>query len=318
MGHLIIFVSILILTIGCTVVYQGIQIYRAYRFPAIRSFVLFIAIYNLVGLMTLIAQYLIRNVGPITSDGMYILVIVIMGSIGFTLAAFEVALFASTVWYLAGMTRAPRWFVYGYGFVCTAGLAAFLLGVYRFFHVADRRFLLDVHAGITLILFALDFLLPLFLLVKARHIEPDRQRRMAQLFGLFFLSLSCLEIGALFFPSQWIVLIAMLPALILNLSLFVWFKSFVAACYGRLVPTRDPGLSLDRICAEFHFSARERDIVQMILKGKSNKEIEQELFISSHTVKNHIYHIFQKAGVKSRGQLVSIILQNSAEVVHQR
>lgn len=180
MGHLIIFVSILILTIGCTVVYQGIQIYRAYRFPAIRSFVLFIAIYNLVGLMTLIAQYLIRNVGPITSDGMYILVIVIMGSIGFTLAAFEVALFASTVWYLAGMTRAPRWFVYGYGFVCTAGLAAFLLGVYRFFHVADRRFLLDVHAGITLILFALDFLLPLFLLVKARHIEPDRQRRMAQ------------------------------------------------------------------------------------------------------------------------------------------
>lgn len=98
------------------------------------------------------------------------------------------------------------------------------------------------------------------------------------------------------------------------------FVRVVQIVRGRVLRTarayQRSGLSLDRICAEFHFSARERDIIQMILKGKSNKEIEQELFISSHTVKNHIYHIFQKAGVKSRGQLVSVILQNSAEVVH--
>jgi DNA-binding CsgD family transcriptional regulator len=318
MGHAIVLVSIVIPTIGFAVVFQGIQVYRAYRFPAVRAFVLYIALYNLVSLMTSVAQYLITNVSPLTSDGMYILVIVIMGSIGFTLAAFEIAFFASVVWHLSGMTRSPRWFIQAYGFVCTIELAAFIFGVYRFFHLADRRFLLDVHTDIALFLFAMDFLLPLLLLVQTRHIQPDRPRRMARLIGLFFISLSCWEIGSIFLPSQWIVFTAMLPAVVLNLTLLVWFRSFVRSYYGPLVPATESGSVLDRICAECHFSARERDIVEMILKGKSNKEIEQELFISPHTVKNHIYHIFQKAGVKSRGQLVSMILQNSAEVVQQR
>jgi DNA-binding CsgD family transcriptional regulator len=92
----------------------------------------------------------------------------------------------------------------------------------------------------------------------------------------------------------------------------------VAAYYGATGLSPDPDLSLDWVCAEFSLSARERDIVQRILKGKSNKEIEQELFISSHTVKNHIYHIFQKTGIKSRAQLVSMVMQHSAEPAKER
>ena len=44
-------------------------------------------------------------------------------------------------------------------------------------------------------------------------------------------------------------------------------------------------------------------------EGLSNKEMEDVLSISYHTVKNHIYNIFQKLGVKSRGQLIHRILQ---------
>ena len=318
MGHLIVFVGILILTIGFTVVYQGTQLYRTYRFPAVRSFVLFIAIYNFVGLLTLIAQYLMENVSSLTSDGMYILIIIILGSIGFTFAAIEIGLFASTVWHLSGIPRAPAWFVYGYGIICAGWLATFVLGVYRFFFVADKWFLLDVHKGIVFSLYALDFLLPVFLLVKARHLQPDRHRRMAQIFGLFFVSLACFELVTPFLPDQWSVFFAMLPGLFLNLGLLVYFKPFVATFYGPLLPATDPNLSLDRVCEEFRLSAREREIIQMILKGKSNKDIERELFISSHTVKNHIYHIFQKTSVKSRGQLVSMVLQNSAESAHEQ
>ena len=318
MGHLIVFVSILILSVGVTATYQGIQTYRLYRLPAVRVFVLFIGTYNLVGLLTLIAQYLIRNVSPITSDAMYVLVIVDLGSIGFALAAIETSMFAATVWHLSGMARAPRWFVYGYGLMCTAWFAAFVTGGYRFFHLADKHFLLGVHAAINLSLSGLFFLLPLLLLIKARNIRQERQKRMVRVVGLFFVSLSCLDIGALFLPSQWDVVLAMLPGLILNLCLLLYLKSFVAAYYGPLIPAADPGGGLDRICEEFRFSARERDIIQMVLRGKSNKEIEQELFISPHTVKNHIYHIFQKSGVKSRGQLVSIILQNSAGSAHRQ
>jgi DNA-binding CsgD family transcriptional regulator len=51
-------------------------------------------------------------------------------------------------------------------------------------------------------------------------------------------------------------------------------------------------------------SAREREIIQLIAAGLSNKEIASELFISPATVKNHIYSIFTKAKVKSRVQLL--------------
>lgn len=312
MRHVVIFVGTLIFTMGFTVVYQGFQTYRGYRFPAVRAFVLYTAAYNLVGLLTLTAQYLLGNVGSLSSDGMYILVIIILGSLGFCLAAIEVILFATAVWHLSGMTRTPRWFVYAFGVLCIVWFSAFVAGSYRFFHLADRQTLLGVHIGIVWSLFALDFLLPLFLLVRARLVQPERHRRMARNFSLFFLSLACLEIGGMLIPSQGGVAVAMLPGLLLNIGFLIYFKSFVTTYYGPLVSTSDPNLRLESLCAEFHLSARERDIVQMILNGLSNKEIERDLFISSHTVKNHIYHIFQKTGAKSRSQLISMIVHANA------
>lgn len=42
---------------------------------------------------------------------------------------------------------------------------------------------------------------------------------------------------------------------------------------------------------------------------KSNKEIEALLFISYHTVKNHICNLYQKLGVKHRGELVHLAFE---------
>jgi len=42
----------------------------------------------------------------------------------------------------------------------------------------------------------------------------------------------------------------------------------------------------------------------------SNKEIADALFISLPTVKQHIYNIYQKIGVKSRMQLNNFIREN--------
>lgn len=96
MGHLSIFGNILILTIGFAALHQGIQLYRVYRFPAVRSFLLFLACSNIMDLISLVAQYIFRNVYSLSPDGMYILVFVITGSAGFVFAAIEIAFFAST------------------------------------------------------------------------------------------------------------------------------------------------------------------------------------------------------------------------------
>jgi len=49
---------------------------------------------------------------------------------------------------------------------------------------------------------------------------------------------------------------------------------------------------------------RERQVVEQICLGKTNKQIADELFISLQTVKDHTHRIYSKLGVKSRMQLV--------------
>ena len=54
-------------------------------------------------------------------------------------------------------------------------------------------------------------------------------------------------------------------------------------------------------------SAREKEIVTLIMKGYSNQKISNILFISLSTVKSHVRNIFQKLNVESRFEIISRI-----------
>jgi len=49
---------------------------------------------------------------------------------------------------------------------------------------------------------------------------------------------------------------------------------------------------------------REEDVVRLVVEGLQNRDIAQELKLSTHTVKNYLFHIFDKLGVSSRVELV--------------
>lgn len=57
-------------------------------------------------------------------------------------------------------------------------------------------------------------------------------------------------------------------------------------------------------------SPREQDVLLMISKGLTNKEIGNVLFISQFTVRNHVNHILEKLGATDRTEAVSIALQH--------
>lgn len=56
-------------------------------------------------------------------------------------------------------------------------------------------------------------------------------------------------------------------------------------------------------------TTRERDIVQLVAQGASNREIAQALFISEKTVRNHLTTILGRLNVRDRTQLAILAIR---------
>jgi DNA-binding CsgD family transcriptional regulator len=65
-------------------------------------------------------------------------------------------------------------------------------------------------------------------------------------------------------------------------------------------------LPLDFV-TRYGVSGRECEIISLVIQGHSYKQIGDKLFISSRTVKNHIYNVYQKTGVANKVQLMNVI-----------
>jgi non-specific serine/threonine protein kinase len=57
-------------------------------------------------------------------------------------------------------------------------------------------------------------------------------------------------------------------------------------------------------------TAREREVATLIARGLSNRQIAEELVIAERTVTNHVEHIFDKLGFRSRAQVATWITEH--------
>ena len=57
---------------------------------------------------------------------------------------------------------------------------------------------------------------------------------------------------------------------------------------------------------ELEVTPRELEILELIAKGMSNREIAEKLFVSENTVKTHSSRVFDKLGAKRRTQAVQM------------
>ena len=70
---------------------------------------------------------------------------------------------------------------------------------------------------------------------------------------------------------------------------------------------------IDEVCVEYKLTPREKEFIELIYSGKSNKEIAEILFLSESTVKTHIYNIFRKMNVKSRVGVIYIVNEENED-----
>jgi DNA-binding NarL/FixJ family response regulator len=67
-----------------------------------------------------------------------------------------------------------------------------------------------------------------------------------------------------------------------------------------------PSLRKDNKHVRGSLTARELQVMQLIAEGLSNQAIAEQLFISPHTVRNHVQRIITKLGVHSKLEAVAV------------
>jgi DNA-binding NarL/FixJ family response regulator len=78
---------------------------------------------------------------------------------------------------------------------------------------------------------------------------------------------------------------------------------FEALVQTRLLRVVNPdGLNL--------LSRREEEVMRLVAEGLGNREIADQMNLSEHTVKNYLFHIFDKLGISNRVELVLYAVSN--------
>jgi DNA-binding CsgD family transcriptional regulator len=83
---------------------------------------------------------------------------------------------------------------------------------------------------------------------------------------------------------------------------------------GSVVVTIEPARSSEiapLLMQAWGLSAREREVASLVLDGLATEEIAAELFISQHTVRDHVRSVFDKVCVRSRRHLVAVLAGGS-------
>jgi two-component system, NarL family, response regulator LiaR len=72
------------------------------------------------------------------------------------------------------------------------------------------------------------------------------------------------------------------------------------------VPVGKPFIPDERRREDLHITRRELEILELIARGLSNREIAEKLFVSENTVKTHSSRVFDKLGARRRTQAVQL------------
>jgi DNA-binding CsgD family transcriptional regulator len=152
-----------------------------------------------------------------------------------------------------------------------------------------------------------------FLLKEAKKVNDDKKGKAMNAFGQMFIFFPML----LFFYYTDSFFLHLMPDSVNQLAINV-----VDFCYNALIviwsiryfesmgadeaKAEIVDLTTHELIQKYQISKREQEIIQLVCSGRSNQEIADELFISLGTVKNHLYNIFIKLGIKNRTQLVKM------------
>jgi DNA-binding CsgD family transcriptional regulator len=71
-----------------------------------------------------------------------------------------------------------------------------------------------------------------------------------------------------------------------------------------IIESAHPARISPLLMSAYGLTEREQEVTRLVLRGDSTAQIADELFVSTHTVQQHLKRVFEKTGVRSRRDLV--------------
>ena len=182
----------------------------------------------------------------------------------------------------------------------------FVLGVvYLLVSIASALFDCIIMDQIQALLPAINISYCLIVAAKSYGtIENKLVRNVAMVFCIISLSIvPILVLCAIFTPLRSLVFS------IAQMAYFIMYLTFMFISLEKAekqIERKNDEPTLEDF-SKFHITEREFEVIKLIRKGMTNKEIGYELGISVNTVNNHIANIFQKTGVRSRIDLLNVL-----------
>ena len=307
MGHILIFMYMIALLVGTWAAFYTHQMFKIYRLQLLRHLLNYTIFFNLSLFVYQISEYVFFNILGSESANLPPLVRVIMSLIGFIVEIGMTYSLVKTSLYLLGKKSFRR---IDHGFIISISLIgiSFVIGLTIFIQSGSVQWIMQTYR-VLVVMAILSMFTALIITTICR--KPDctvMKKKAIRSFGGLYLLKYNLTWAILLLPNT-VNLYAI--AVILILSNFIpifWLKEFFVKYYVDIDSSRTESI-LEMLSQEYRISKREREIIELILKGKSNKEIEDILCISFSTVKNHIYNVYQKMGINSRGQLMHMVME---------
>jgi DNA-binding CsgD family transcriptional regulator len=191
----------------------------------------------------------------------------------------------------------------------------YLGGLGHYFNTANYDYLTMILRIVFLATGICFYLAAVELFVKSKLLSETAERAAAKTVGAIYLAiftvyaatfmltaLRLIEDSSSIFPTFLFIM-----HFSFNLPPLLYIRHALKRSYPETLLHPFNAIKMDAIYEKFNLSKREAEILNLMLTGKKAKEIEKELYISYHTVRNHIYHIYRKTGARNRIQVFRLI-----------
>ena len=279
----------------------GYLLQKRFRLRFLSDYFIYLLAAVTYGFFNWIGPFLVSSLGRGLEERAYIFIVLIFGTLGIPLLLVKIFFLLSLVIHWIG--RGISGIVKGvFSLYAAVTFLLFFLDAFAFFRHGritpgqGNIFYIGVFS------IGIQFIILLIPLLPSREgFRPPPSLRIFSVTNLVCYGLYTAAAYTDFLGMTPLVYyLCLLPPLI-----FVWYE------FRRNPPPQPAETALDvsSAYAEYDLTPREREIVDLILLGRNNRQVGKQLHLSTQSVKNALTRVYRKAGVSSRSELISRLMR---------